>query len=83
MKKLLFTLTCLCLTIVAVSHADNLTVIYRDGPRQSIPLAQPSQNIRALELGEGGSSASLPEAPWLASTPSRHVTAAGAWMWLA
>jgi len=63
MKKLLFTLACLSLTTACVSHADNLTIIYRDGSRQSVPLAQPSQNIRALELGEGGSSVSLPEGP--------------------
>lgn len=41
------------------AFAENLTVIYRDGSRQNVPLAQSSQSIRAIEFGETTASSGL------------------------
>jgi hypothetical protein len=41
------------------AFADNLTVIYRDGNRQNVPLAQSSQSIRAIEFAETTASSGL------------------------
>lgn len=43
-----------CATSLAAANADSLTVQYRDGARQTIPLNQPAANIRVLEMATEG-----------------------------
>ncbi len=59
MKNHVALLICVFLASASCAFADNLTVIYRDGNRQSVPLAQPSQNIRTLEFGGASTSSDL------------------------